>query len=81
MAQFIAFLLIGALGGFLGALFNWINVKLCNWRINYLHKQKLYRFIEVILGAIITTSFVMVVPYYFGSCKENNETICDTDDS
>ena len=62
------------MGGLLGASFNFINGKLCKWRINHLHKHRKYtKIVEAVLVAAISSLFQFCLPLAFSCTK------CDPD--
>ena len=58
------------MGGLLGASFNFINGKLCKWRINHLHKHRKYtKIVEAVLVAAISSLFQFCLPLAFSCTK------------
>lgn len=68
IVQLPFFILLGVIGGFLGALFNFLNKKLTMFRMRHL-KRPFIRFIEAIAVAIVTSTLSFVLSYYFHSCS------------
>eukprot|EP01083_Nonionella_stella_P000023 54_1 len=85
--QLIAFLIIGAIGGCIGASFNYINVRLCYFRKHILYPKRahLYPILDVLFASFMTTMIVMIIPQYIYPVCRNNNVItasnCNADDS
>ncbi|XP_061458027.1 H(+)/Cl(-) exchange transporter 6 isoform X2 [Rhineura floridana] len=64
------FILMGILGGLLGATFNCINKRLAKYRMrNVLPKPKLVRVLESLLVCLTTTLVVFVASMVLGECR------------
>ncbi|XP_070580621.1 H(+)/Cl(-) exchange transporter 7-like [Ptychodera flava] len=61
------FLLMGIIGGLLGALFNGINQKLSVFRLRYVY-IKWYCVVEAVLVAIVTTTLCFILIYFVDDC-------------
>ncbi|XP_064415257.1 H(+)/Cl(-) exchange transporter 7 [Latimeria chalumnae] len=62
------FILIGAFGGVLGAMFNGLNNWLTMFRIRYLHRSIL-QVVEAVLVAAVTATVSFVMIYYSTDCQ------------
>ncbi|PVD38860.1 hypothetical protein C0Q70_01485 [Pomacea canaliculata] len=67
------FVVMGALGGILGALFNFINHKLTLFRLRYMY-YKGAQVIEPVVVSIMTATFGFMSIYINNDCKPNSET-------
>ncbi|RNF10420.1 putative CLC-type chloride channel [Trypanosoma rangeli] len=65
--QLPLFALLGVVGGFLGSLFNTVNIRIIRWRKKHL---KMWRVTEVAAVAAITAVFNFFTPYSSGSLLE-----------
>nr|XP_002124075.1 chloride transport protein 6 isoform X1 [Ciona intestinalis] len=69
LGDLLIFIIIGAGGGLFGMVFNAINTKLTLFRLKYLAKKhKLFRVLEVLAVAFMTTLVVFLSPLV-GKCK------------
>ncbi|XP_046406212.1 H(+)/Cl(-) exchange transporter 7 [Ischnura elegans] len=66
--EFPIFLLMGAIGGLLGALFNHINYKLTVFRMRYVTK-KACKVTEAVMVAAISATLGFVMIYFLNDCK------------
>uniref|UniRef100_A0AAY5KF55 Chloride channel protein n=1 Tax=Esox lucius TaxID=8010 RepID=A0AAY5KF55_ESOLU len=65
------FVLMGVVGGLLGALFNFINKKLAKYRMRHVHpKAKFVRVLESLLVAMVTTVVIFVASMTLGECRD-----------
>ena len=64
------FIVIGCLGGLIGAVFNAANEHLTIWRMKRVNHSKLRRFIEVILISCGVSVVSFVMPLLWGRCTE-----------
>ena len=67
LIEFSFFIVMGAIGGLIGAAFNGINVKLCLFRKKYL-KKPILRLWEVLVMAVFTSTLLIGTPLLL-SCK------------
>uniref|UniRef100_A0A670JPF4 Chloride voltage-gated channel 6 n=1 Tax=Podarcis muralis TaxID=64176 RepID=A0A670JPF4_PODMU len=69
------FILMGILGGLLGATFNCINKRLAKYRMRNVHpKPKLVRVLESLLVCLTTTLVVFVASMVLGECRPLSST-------
>ncbi|XP_064642254.1 H(+)/Cl(-) exchange transporter 6-like [Lineus longissimus] len=67
----LIFLLMGIIGGLLGALFNQINKLLTVYRLKYVtRKPKVFNILEAILIAATTTTVAFMAAMCLGQCKK-----------
>ncbi|KAJ8016497.1 hypothetical protein DPEC_G00007840 [Dallia pectoralis] len=65
------FVLMGVVGGLLGALFNFINKKMAKYRMRHVHpKAKFVRVLESMLVAMVTTVVIFVASMTLGECRD-----------
>ncbi|XP_076022485.1 H(+)/Cl(-) exchange transporter 6 isoform X2 [Genypterus blacodes] len=65
------FILMGIVGGLLGALFNCMNKVLAKYRIRHIHpKAKFIRLLESLLVAMVTTVVIFVTSLTLGECRD-----------
>lgn len=65
------FVLMGVVGGLLGALFNCINKSLAKYRIRHIHpKARFIRTLESVLVAMVTTVVTFAASVLLGECRE-----------
>ncbi|KAM3921298.1 H(+)/Cl(-) exchange transporter 6 [Leptodactylus fuscus] len=77
------FIIMGVIGGLLGAMFNCLNKRLAKYRMKNVHpKPKLIRVCESLLVSLVTTVIVFVSSMVLGECRSlsptddwNNSTI------
>ncbi|KAF2903405.1 hypothetical protein ILUMI_02783 [Ignelater luminosus] len=62
------FILMGCIGGFLGALWNHLNFKLSVWRVKYI-RNKFLKVIEACLVAALTATVGFLMMYLINDCK------------
>jgi chloride channel 7 len=68
--ELLLFLVIGCLGGLIGAVFNACNEHLTLWRMKRVNHSKLRRFIEVIAVSVLVTTVSFLMPLMWGRCTE-----------
>lgn len=68
--ELLLFLLIGCLGGLIGACFNAGNEHLTIWRMKNVNHSKKRRVIEVLLMSILVTTVSFVMPLLWNRCTE-----------
>uniref|UniRef100_A0A7N8X1N1 Chloride channel protein n=1 Tax=Mastacembelus armatus TaxID=205130 RepID=A0A7N8X1N1_9TELE len=78
------FVLMGVVGGLLGALFNCMNKSLAKYRFRHIHpKAKFIRVLESLLVAMVTTVVIFAASMLLGECRElsspttQNTTVTD----
>ncbi|XP_029911548.1 chloride transport protein 6 [Myripristis murdjan] len=65
------FVLMGVVGGLLGALFNFVNKSLAKYRIRHIHpKAKFIRVLESLLVTMVTTVVIFVASMTLGECRD-----------
>ncbi|XP_029975274.1 chloride transport protein 6 isoform X2 [Salarias fasciatus] len=65
------FVLMGVVGGLLGALFNCINKAIAKYRLRHIHpKAKFIRLLESLLITMVTTVVVFAASILLGECQE-----------
>eukprot|EP01084_Bolivina_argentea_P039972 73855_1 len=78
LVNLFCFIILGVIGGLIGALFNHINIALTKWRNKYINNYWYRRLIEVLVISIITIIIILIVPYIYGQCTKiecnDNET-------
>ena len=62
------FIIIGCLGGLIGAVFNATNEHITLWRMRRINHSKLRRFIEVICVSAMVTTVSFLMPVMWGRC-------------
>ncbi|OXB77323.1 UNVERIFIED_CONTAM: hypothetical protein H355_002315 [Colinus virginianus] len=69
------FILMGIVGGLLGATFNCLNKRLAKYRMRNVHpKPKLVRVLESLLVSLTTTVIVFVASMVLGECRQMSST-------
>lgn len=68
------YMVMGVLGGLLGALYNHINSKLAIYRIRYLH-HKYSKVLESVIVAIMSATVGFLMIYFSNDCQEYGENI------
>jgi H+/Cl- antiporter ClcA len=66
----INFMLIGCLGGLIGAVFNAANENLTIWRMKRVNYSKKRRVVEVILVSMLVSSVSFVMPLLWNRCTD-----------
>jgi len=66
--ELLVFIIMGCMGGLIGAIFNDTNERLTLWRIKYVNHTKGYRFIEVICISSLVTVCMFGLPYFIQDC-------------
>jgi len=64
------FMIIGCLGGLIGAVFNAANEHLTLWRMKNINKSKSRRMLEVICVSLLVSTVSFVMPLVWGRCTE-----------
>ncbi|XP_046896580.1 chloride transport protein 6 [Hypomesus transpacificus] len=65
------FVLMGVVGGLLGALFNCVNKRLAKYRMKHVHpKAKFVRVLESLLVTMVTTVVIFTVSMTLGECRD-----------
>jgi chloride channel 7 len=64
------FVIIGCLGGLIGAIFNAANEHLTIWRMKRLNFSKTRRFIEVLVVSVVVSTVSFLMPLIWGRCTE-----------
>ncbi|XP_054652776.1 H(+)/Cl(-) exchange transporter 6 isoform X2 [Dunckerocampus dactyliophorus] len=65
------FVLMGIVGGLLGALFNCMNRNLAKYRMRHIHpKAKFIRVIESLLVAMVTSVVIFAASMFLGECRD-----------
>uniref|UniRef100_A0A5F9D154 Chloride channel protein n=1 Tax=Oryctolagus cuniculus TaxID=9986 RepID=A0A5F9D154_RABIT len=65
------FVVMGVIGGLLGATFNCLNKRLAKYRMRNVHpKPKLVRVLESLLVSLVTTLVVFVASMVLGECRQ-----------
>ncbi|XP_072442536.1 H(+)/Cl(-) exchange transporter 6 isoform X2 [Chiloscyllium punctatum] len=65
------FIIMGVIGGLLGAMFNCLNRRLAKYRMRNVHpKAKFVRILESLLVAMVTTMVVFVASMTLGECRD-----------
>jgi chloride channel 7 len=68
LVHFPFFILVGILGGLLGALFNQVFAKMTQFRMRYI-RRPLLRFMEALCIAIITSACSFFLSYFVHNCR------------
>jgi chloride channel 7 len=68
--ELILFVIIGSLGGLIGAVFNAASEHLTLWRMKRVNHSKLRRFLEVIVLAFFVSTVSFLMPLVWGHCTE-----------
>jgi len=68
--ELLLFILIGCLGGLIGACFNAGNEHLTIWRMKNVNHSKKRRLVEVVVMSILVTTVSFVMPLLWGKCTE-----------
>ena len=67
----LIFIVMGMLGGLLGAVFNQLNYYITRWRIiNVIPKGKIIRALEALLVASVTTMVTFTAAMALGQCRD-----------
>lgn len=66
--EILIFILIGLVGGLVGALFNGLNIQLTLWRMRHVPPRGVRRFLEAISVTASISLVFFVVPLWTGSC-------------
>lgn len=68
--ELLLFILIGCLGGLIGACFNAGNEHLTIWRMKHVNHSKKRRVVEVVVMSILVTIVSFGMPLLWGRCTE-----------
>ncbi|XP_008413138.1 chloride transport protein 6 isoform X2 [Poecilia reticulata] len=81
------FVLMGVVGGLLGALFNCMNKCLAKYRMRHIHpKARFIRVLESLLVAMVTTLVIFLASVLLGECRDlsspttHNSTVSGSED-
>mmetsp|Transcript_32800 Transcript_32800/g.39841 ORF Transcript_32800/g.39841 Transcript_32800/m.39841 type:complete len:791 (-) Transcript_32800:289-2661(-) len=66
--ELLVFVVIGMMGGLIGACFNSANRKLTLWRIKHVNHSKIRRVVEVVLISTLVTIVSFALPLIWGEC-------------
>ncbi len=66
--ELFVFLIIGCMGGLIGAIFNDTNEKITHWRIKNVNHTKLFRYIEVLCVSSLVSLTMFGLPYLWKIC-------------
>lgn len=66
--ELFVFVLIGAVGGLIGAIFNNTNEKITHWRIKNINYSKKRRFLEVVAVSFLVSLVSFVLPFLWVKC-------------
>ncbi|KAF6108012.1 chloride voltage-gated channel 6 [Phyllostomus discolor] len=76
------FIVMGVIGGLLGATFNCLNKRLAKYRMRNVHpKPKLVRVLESLLVSLVTTAVVFVASMVLGECRQMSSSSQTGNDS
>jgi H+/Cl- antiporter ClcA len=65
--ELLFFMLVGSMGGLIGACFNGFNEQLFHWRVTYL-RSKTARLLEVLFVVMLMSSIAFALPLMWGKC-------------
>jgi len=68
------FVLIGVLGGLIGACFNATNEMITHWRIKHINHTPFYRFVEVLLVSSLVSVVGFGLPFFWDQCRPLPDT-------
>lgn len=68
--ELFLFVIIGCLGGLIGAVFNATNEHLTIWRMNRINHSKIRRFLEVIVISVGVSVVSFLMPVLWNRCTE-----------
>lgn len=66
--ELLVFVIIGCMGGLIGAIFNDTNERITKWRIQHVNHTKSYRFLEVLCVSSLVSLTMFGLPYIFHEC-------------
>lgn len=64
------FVIVGCLGGMIGAVFNAANEHITLWRMRRVNHSKLFRFMEALCVCVAVTTISFLVPLLWGKCTD-----------
>jgi CBS domain-containing protein len=68
--EIVFFVLMGCMGGLIGALFNHTNTVITQLRLKFVNKYPMRRFIEVLLVTLLVSDCSSTVPYIINDCRD-----------
>eukprot|EP00586_Coscinodiscus_wailesii_P004020 CAMPEP_0172488600 /NCGR_PEP_ID=MMETSP1066-20121228/18214_1 /TAXON_ID=671091 /ORGANISM="Coscinodiscus wailesii, Strain CCMP2513" /LENGTH=721 /DNA_ID=CAMNT_0013255923 /DNA_START=747 /DNA_END=2912 /DNA_ORIENTATION=+ len=68
--ELFLFIIIGCLGGLIGAVFNAANENLTIWRMQHVNHSRLKRVVEVLLCSVGVSTISFVMPLLWNRCTE-----------
>jgi chloride channel 7 len=75
--ELIMFMIVGCLGGLLGAIFNESTEHIVAWRMKYINKKKKLRLVEALLLATAFSIVFFSIPLMWNQCTEKPQDIQD----
>jgi len=75
--ELILFIIVGCIGGLIGACFNAANESLTKWRMLNVNSSKIRRVLEVALVSILVSTLSFVMPLLWNRCTELPNEIQD----
>jgi len=75
--ELLLFIVVGCLGGLIGAIFNAANEHLTIWRMKRVNHSKMKRFLEVILVSTAMSIVAFAMPVIWGRCTDLPSDIQD----
>lgn len=66
--ELFLFVLIGMIGGLIGAIFNDTNKRITEWRLERVNYSKSRRFCEVMLVSLLVSLVSFLLPLFWGKC-------------
>jgi chloride channel 7 len=73
------FILVGIVGGLLGALFNFVFSKLTQFRMRYVRRPSL-RFLEALVVSLVTSTCSFLLSYFVHSCRRLESDVLDNEE-
>jgi hypothetical protein len=68
--ELILFVIIGSLGGLIGAVFNAANKHVTLWRMKHVQSSKLRGFLEVVVVTLVVSTVSFLMPLIWGRCTD-----------